>query len=38
MQYFSNVFDKVFCIFQAGPLSIVRSVWTLYARIRYSSC
>jgi len=38
MQNFSNLFDKVLYMFRTGPLSIVRSISTLYTRKRYSSC
>jgi len=30
MHYFSNLFDKVFHIFLTGPLSIIRSILTVY--------
>ena len=30
MHYFSNLFDKVLYVFQTGPLSIIRSISTLY--------
>jgi len=38
MHYFSNLFDKVLYMFRIGPLSIIRSIWTLYTRNRYLSC
>jgi len=38
MHYFSNLFDKVLYMFRAGPLSIIRSISTLYTRRRYLSC
>jgi len=38
MQYFSNLFDKVLYMFQTGPLSIIRSISTLYTRNRCLSC
>jgi len=38
MRYFSNLFDKVFYMFRTGPLSIIRSISTLYAGNRYLSC
>jgi len=38
MHYFSNLFDKVLYMFQTGPLSIIRSVLTLYTHDRYLSC
>jgi hypothetical protein len=38
MHYFSNLFDKVLYIFPTGPLSIIRSILTLYTRNRYLSC
>jgi len=37
MYYFSNLFDKVLYMFQTGPLSIIRSISTLYTRSRYMS-
>jgi len=36
--YFSNLFDKVFYMFRTGPLSIIRSISTLYTRNKYLSC
>jgi len=30
MHYFSNLFDKEFYMFRTGPLSIIRSISTLY--------
>jgi len=38
MHYFSNVFDKILYVFRTVPLSIIRSVSTLYTRNRYLSC
>jgi hypothetical protein len=38
MHYFSNIFDKILYMFQIGPLSIIRSISTLYARSNYLSC
>jgi len=38
MHYFSNLFDKVLHMFRTGPLSIIRSISTLYTRNRYLSC
>jgi len=38
MHYFSNLFDKVLYIFRIGPLSIIRSISTLYTNNRYLSC
>jgi len=38
MHYFSSLFDKVLSMFRTGPLSIIRSVSTLYTRSRYLSC
>jgi len=38
MHYFSNLFDKVLYMFWTSPLSIIRSISTLYTRNRYSSC
>ena len=35
MHYFSNLFDKVLYMFQTDPLSIIRSISTLYTRNRY---
>ena len=35
---FSNLFDKVLYMFRTGPLSIIRSISTLYTRNRYLSC
>jgi len=35
MHYFSNLFDKVLYMFRMGPLSIIRSISTLYTRNRY---
>jgi len=37
MHYFSNLFDKELYMFQTCPLSIVRSISTLYTRNRYLS-
>jgi len=37
MHYFSNLFDKVLYI-PTGPLSIIRSISTLYTRNTYLSC
>jgi len=37
MQYFSNLFDKVLYMFWTYPLSIIRSISTLYTRNRYLS-
>ena len=34
MHNFSNLFDKVFYMFGTGPLSIIRSISTLYTRNR----
>ena len=36
--YFSNLFYKVLYMFRTGPLSIIRSISTLYTRSRYLSC
>jgi hypothetical protein len=33
MHYFSDLFDKVLYMFRTGPLSIIRSISTLYTRI-----
>jgi hypothetical protein len=38
MHNFSNLFDKVLYMFRTGPLSIIRSISTLYTRNRYLSC
>jgi len=38
MHYFSDLFDKVLHMFRTGPLSIIRSISTLYTRNRYLSC
>ena len=37
MQYFSNLLDTVLYIFRTGPLSIIRSISTLYTRNSYLS-
>jgi len=37
MHYFSDLFDKVLYMFRTGPLSIIRSISTLYTRNRYLS-
>jgi len=37
MHYFSDLFDKVLYIFRKSPLSIIRSISTLYTRNRYLS-
>ena len=37
MHYFSDLFDKVLYMFRTCPLSIIRSISTLYTRNRYSS-
>jgi len=40
MHYFSNLVEKALYMFWKGPLSIIRSISTLYAcnRYRYLSC
>jgi len=38
MHYFSNLFDKVLYMFRICPLSIIRSISTLYTRNKYLSC
>jgi len=38
MHNFSNLFDKIFYMCRTGPLSIIRSISTLYTRNRYLSC
>ena len=38
MNYFSDLFDKVVYMFRTGPLSIIRSISTLYTCNRYLSC
>jgi len=35
---FSDLFDKALYMFRTGPLSIIRSISTLYTRSRYLSC
>jgi len=37
MHYFSDLFDKVFYMFQKSPLPIIRSSSTLYTRNKYLS-
>jgi hypothetical protein len=37
MHCFSDLFDNVFYMFRTGPLSIIRSISTLYTRNRYLS-
>jgi len=32
MHYFSNLFDKELYMFRTGPLSIIRSISTLYTQ------
>jgi len=38
MHCFSDLFDTVLYMFRTGPLSIIRSISTLYTRSRYLSC
>ena len=38
MHYVSDLFDKVLYMFRTGPLSIIRSISTLYTRKSYLSC
>jgi hypothetical protein len=38
MHYFPDLFDKVLYMFCTCPLSIIRSISTLYTRNRYLSC
>jgi len=38
MHYLSNLFDKVLYMFWTGPLSIIRSISTLYTCNSYLSC
>ena len=38
MHYFSKLFDKVLYMLRTCPLSIIRSISTLYTRNRYLSC
>ena len=38
MHYFSDLFDKLLYMFRTSPLSIVRSISTVYTRNRYLSC
>jgi len=35
VHYFSNLFNKVHYMFRTGPLSIIRSISTMYKRNRY---
>jgi len=35
--HFSDLFDKVLYMFRTGPLSVFRSISTLYTRDRYSN-
>jgi len=35
MHYFSDLFDEVLYMFRTSPLSIIRSISTLYARNSY---
>ena len=35
VHFFSNLVDKVLYMFRTGPLSIIRSISTLYTRNRY---
>jgi len=37
MHSFSNLFDKVLYMFRTGPLSIIRSISTLFTRSRFAS-
>jgi len=37
MHYFSNLYDKVLYMFRTGPLTIIKSISTLYTRNRYLS-
>jgi hypothetical protein len=37
MHNFSDLFDKILYMFQTGPLSIIRSISTLYTRNWYLS-
>jgi len=37
MVYFSNSFGKVLYMFRTSRMSIMRSITTLYTRIRYAS-
>jgi hypothetical protein len=36
--HFSNLFDKVLYMFRTSPMSIIRSISTLYTRDMYLSC
>jgi len=38
MHYFSHLFDKVLYMFRTRPLSIIRSIWTLYTCNRCLLC
>jgi len=33
MHHFSNLFDKVLYMIRTGPLSIIRSISTMYTRL-----
>jgi len=35
MHYFSNLFHTLLYMFRTGPLSIIRSISTLYTRSKY---
>jgi len=38
MPNFTNLFDKVLHMFWTGPLSIIKSISTMYTRNRYHIC
>jgi hypothetical protein len=38
LHYFPNFFDKVLYMFRKVPLSIIRSISTLYTRSKHLSC
>jgi len=38
MHYFSSLFDKILYMIRTCPLSIIRSISTLFIRNRYLSC
>jgi len=38
MHYFSDLFDNVLYMFRTSPLSIIRSISTLYTHNSYLSC
>jgi len=38
MHYFLDLFDKALYMFRTCPLSVIRSISTLYTRNNYLSC